>query len=72
MLLNGARECWSRRPSCVAMGQESVGAGDRVVLQWGMGILEGETNLHCNRAGEHWNRRPSCVAMGDGSVGRGN
>ena len=42
------------------------------MLQWGMGILEGETNLHCNRAGEHWNRRPSCIAMGDGSVGRGN
>jgi len=27
-----------------------------------MGILEGETDLHCNGAGEHWSRRPSGIA----------
>jgi len=44
------------------MGRENVEAGDRVALQWGMGILEGETDLHCNGVGEHWSRRPSGIA----------
>ena len=32
------------------------------MLQWGMGIPEGETDLRCNGVGERWSRRPSGVA----------
>ena len=54
------------------MGQESVGAGGQVALQWGGRALEQETELHCNGGWEYWKGRPTCIAMGQESVGAGD
>jgi len=36
-----------------------------MALQWGMGVLERKTELHCNGRQECGSRRLSDVAMGD-------